>query len=354
MPPGSARLLVFVAASGLVHASLALVESRTATREQASQQVAHVVDLELVVDDGLSAPRQREPERAEPRPPVEERAARRPRPAAEGVSEAPAPLSPAPPRVEVAPALAPAPLDLSPLAAARSLVDVRSAAAPAAPAQSGSRSARGVSLDAMLRAAAARPTRAADEPQLTPKDGGYRFEGNGFDATIDADGTVHFDDRYAVLRFPLGQRLHRSTQGAANLVLFELSFDLTAWMEAMFGNDPYRSERRWFLESTAELRERLAREAFVRALARADQALKRDLNRIWYGAGTVPGERARLTFEIWDQMAEDEIGTLARQQIEAYVREHCAEPAGCGLDPSGLAALNAHRKSRASFAPFSR
>src|SRR5262245_24602603 len=128
MPSASARLVVFVAASGLVHASLALVESRAPSRQQARVQAGHVVDLDLVVDDGLNAPRAREPERVEPRP--VERAARRPAPARDGAAaEAPLPLAPAPPPVEVGPAVASAELDLSPLAAARSLVDVRSAPA---------------------------------------------------------------------------------------------------------------------------------------------------------------------------------------------------------------------------------
>jgi hypothetical protein len=351
MTSSLARLFAFVAASGLAHASVALVRVDRERPRQDGAESIQVVDLDLVVDDGQSAPRERETEREEPQ--HEPKRARRPaQRAPDRVSESEL-LVPAPkvPRPAPAPAPAPARVDLSPLAAARSVVDVRAAPAARAAPRAGDDRERGVTLDGMLReAAAARPelTR-RDDPELAPRDGGYVFEGPEFDATIDGDGTVHFSDRYAVVQLtPLPTML---PDGTFVTVFLRVSFDLTAWAEAMHGNDPYRSERRWFLERTAELRERLAREAFARTLARADRELKRDLARIWEGE-LGADERARRTFELWDQMAEDEVGALGRRQIEAHVREHCAEPAACALDAPALERLNAGRRSRARFAPF--
>jgi hypothetical protein len=122
-------------------------------------------------------------------------------------------------------------------------------------------------------------------------------------------------------------------------------FDLTALMEHLFGNDPYRSERRWFLQKTRELRDRLAEKA-------AEQATLATLRRIWTTAGLSFDARKRRTFAMWDDCTEDERGRRGRLLIERFVREQCPQHAACGFSPQELTTLNADRRSVAEFAPY--
>ena len=69
------------------------------------------------------------------------------------------------------------------------------------------------------------------------RDGTYRYRGQAFKAIVEKDGSVVFDDGYR--------------QGAT------LRFDITDVMMRRRGEDPYRVEKNWFLEGTADLRHEL-------------------------------------------------------------------------------------------------
>jgi hypothetical protein len=93
---------------------------------------------------------------------------------------------------------------------------------------------------------------------LTPRPaGGYAYKGRGFDATIDADGSVHMKDTFVSLGLPFKART--APDGTSwTFTFLEFKFDPYSWLDRKIGkNDPYRSERVWFLERTRELRERL-------------------------------------------------------------------------------------------------
>jgi len=140
---------------------------------------------------------------------------------------------------------------LDPRAAALSVVDPREQApAPSAADKLNQAIARG----------AVRPNDRPPDPVLQqgPR-GGYVFSGHGFTATISPSGDVDMTDRYGTVRIPLVP--YQTPTGEWRIGILGGSFHLFEWLDRKFGkNDPYQSERRWFLDRTRALRERLARE----------------------------------------------------------------------------------------------
>jgi hypothetical protein len=183
-------------------------------------------------------------------------------------------------------------------------------------------------------------------PELPPlverKDGSYRYSGRGFDATIDRDGNVRMRDRFARARF--GVFPYQGLNKEWFISFLEVKFDLFAWLDKKFGNDPFRSERRDFFLGTRELRERLASQS---AVAR----LQQELERIWSQAlGLL--ERKRRTFALWDLASEDAFGQLGRDQVVRFVRESCPEDSARGFSPEELKSFNETRQSKQLFAPY--
>jgi hypothetical protein len=140
---------------------------------------------------------------------------------------------------------------LDPRAAALSVVDPKEQApAPSAADKLNQAIARG----------AVRPNDRPPDPVLQqgPR-GGYVFSGHGFTATISPSGDVDMTDRYGTVRIPLVP--YQTPTGEWRIGILGGSFHLFEWLDRKFGkNDPYQSERRWFLDRTRALRERLARE----------------------------------------------------------------------------------------------
>jgi hypothetical protein len=186
--------------------------------------------------------------------------------------------------------------------------------------------------------------RGGDEPKLVLKaNGTYTYKGQGFDATIERDGSVRMRDSFVQIGRPFAVR--RATNGQWFISFWETRFDFLAWLEKKFGNDLYRSERRWFLEGTRDLREKLA----IEHTARTSQT---EVHALWSKPGLSFAERKRLTFTMWDESAEDEYGQVGRTAVEEFVRAECPEGSGRGFTPDELAAFNKKRKSREPFAPY--
>jgi hypothetical protein len=111
---------------------------------------------------------------------------------------------------------------------------------------------------------AARRVDTRPEPTLRPKPGGgYTFAGHGFVATIENDGSVHMTDRFRHSSWtfrPTHGKAGEDKEGGepAGFRFFETAFDIFKRMDRNHGNDPFQSERRWFLDRTRALRESMA------------------------------------------------------------------------------------------------
>lgn len=96
-----------------------------------------------------------------------------------------------------------------------------------------------------------------NEPVLKPKPGGgYLYVGNGFQATIESDGSVQMEDRFVHAKWKFEPAMGADGE-LAGFRIFELRYDIFAWLDRKMGNDPFRSERRWFLDHTRGLREEM-------------------------------------------------------------------------------------------------
>ncbi|HEX5660954.1 MAG TPA: hypothetical protein VFX59_27365 [Polyangiales bacterium] len=110
--------------------------------------------------------------------------------------------------------------------------------------------------DAITRAVNQVDTR--PDPTLKPRaGGGYTFRGNGFSALIATDGSVHMVDNFRDASW-----IFRPSAGedglAAGFKFFSVKFDIFKRLDRALGNDPFQSERRWFLDRTRTLREDMA------------------------------------------------------------------------------------------------
>lgn len=196
----------------------------------------------------------------------------------------------------------------------------------------------------------------------------YYVHGAGVDAIIRGDGSVQWRDssglhfagsstKHEVQGQVPGQELTREPLSGPQAAVRPAttwglgSHDL--FSSKLFGYDPYRSERRRILERTRPLRELLHERWRRVALARAAAHLGVVLTRIEVAiqAGDDTRAHAQL-FALWDECSEDEVGAVARQRIEGFVREHCRQGSEHTFAEAELLAFNARRASRQRFAPY--
>lgn len=204
-------------------------------------------------------------------------------------------------------------------------------------------------------------------------DGTYRYETGGFIASIQVDGAVVFINKdnnaglgtsglgrdllapYGPAIDPIAridgapaQREMGIPMGMPSSTLGSGSFDPTAAMLRAQGQDPYEHEKLCFLDETQELRAglRVAHEKAQMA------GLRRSLERAWFDETHTPAERRAALFAIWDECREEEVGMLARELVESFVRQHLPKGSPDAFTDDELAALNATRTSTMEFAPY--
>lgn len=146
--------------------------------------------------------------------------------------------------------------------------------------------------------------------------GSYSFVGNGIKATIDADGRVHFHDSY----------------------ISGFHFDLNAWLEHLANNDPYRSERRWFLERTQALRDQLANASKMAAARLTGKALERALAGVWTNPSLSCERRREETRKFWEAASSGNEPQAQRATIEDFLRQRSAHHPTCPCTAEDLRA----------------
>lgn len=194
-------------------------------------------------------------------------------------------------------------------------------------------------------------------PGLVRKaDGSYRFQGTNFSAVIAKDGQVAFRDSYFGFArkmtplapppadreaTPSGANYQRSTPWLA----LQLRIDLYGYIQSRLGNDPYLSERRWFMERTRDLRESLSERSLT-------QSLRAVLLKLWSDAGLSLAARKRETFELWNHTNDDEGGRAARELVLEFIRERCPAQSSCEFRAPDLKRFNDARLPKEAFSPY--
>lgn len=218
-------------------------------------------------------------------------------------------------------------------------------------------------LDASLHGAAAeRPVlERRGAPQLRPRsNGSYEWRGEVIRAIIAADGTVTFKDPplldFAGFATPhdaepsltehIGQAPGASrVQRIRGGLVFH--FDVVDLVERALGAQSYTSERQWFLEQTAELRETMAMRQ--RLCGSTDQRALRE-----YLANSLRNQEVTAVhdeiFAAYRACAGSSYGPAATSLIVAFVRTHLAQGSARAYSAQELAKLNA--AGAVTFVPY--
>lgn len=213
-------------------------------------------------------------------------------------------------------------------------------------------------------------------------DGGYLYldPGRRFTARVEPDGRVQFADRW---RRPDPDRPERGTccgrpaegvaRGANPFAGAPVRGPLE-WIVRRQGRDPAAAAKATLLEQTREFRVRLAVAWTLEIISARLAALEGELEAIWNADDVALEEKQRLLFTRWDEclerfdpptreeLPEDaivridearaEAATIARAQIEAFIRRHAGSDSPHAFSAAELRRLNARRVSVRTFAPY--
>ena len=133
------------------------------------------------------------------------------------------------------------------------------------------------------------------------QDGTYRYRGQAFKAIVEKDGSVVFDDGYR--------------QGTT------LRFDITDVMMRRRGEDPYRVEKNWFLEGTAEFRQQLVERQRAKETLLTLRQLRRRLLHISEDGTLSDQQKSAHVIAMFQETADDEAGAAARGVIAEFVAD---------------------------------
>ncbi|MET0343847.1 MAG: hypothetical protein ABW252_22730 [Polyangiales bacterium] len=248
--------------STVAHAALALTPRAPETMRRSAPAPDDVVELAIDV----RASTREVPPPTEPPPPDARRAAptrpSSPRGRAAGATPPPSARATSPSDAPARDVVAPTLPSLSPRAVAQAAIDAEPPV-DAGVAQPMPNAAQ--RLDRAIKAGVRAHVDTIADPVLKPGPrGGYVYEGHGFDATIRPDGSVDMRDRYSTVHLPLVP--YQTPTGEWRIGLLGGSFKVFEWLDRKFGkNDPFQSERRWFLERTRPLREKLELDHYGKA-----------------------------------------------------------------------------------------
>jgi hypothetical protein len=187
--------------------------------------------------------------------------------------------------------------------------------------------------DALVAAYAAR-----DAHELEQDGTGYKAEHEPWVAHVDAGGNVKFEDKPNVQLHGLGG-----------------TFDATDALMRSHGEDPYASQKLKFLDDTREERFEIGKRYQREQLSHSGRLAYEALAWVWSHTRDVH-ERKQAAFELWDECAESgepELvagGQAARAMIVGYIQAHLVGPEA--YTPGEIVALNAHKRSTATFAPY--
>ena len=218
---------------------------------------------------------------------------------------------------------------------------------------------------ALSRAAGERPELAQRQPPELRRTarGELTWRGAAFTATVANDGTVSFRDRpgfeYAgtatwrdsVLSPQIESALPpgKPRQYSGGGLLFR--FDLMDTLERAVGNDPYAAERRWFLEQTAELRERMQRRHDLCSLSGRHMLLDH-LDGLLGDRALSVAEIHRALLDLFDLCSAGREYRAGAQTVLGFVRARLPFDSPTGFDAEEIARFNRARSRELNFEPY--
>lgn len=167
---------------------------------------------------------------------------------------------------------------------------------------------------------------------------GYVYNGPSFSARIMPDGQVNFDDKSI-----------RDFKGLSG------GFDLTDLIMKGKKEDPYRHEKKKFLEATSAKRAEMARQVRDEQIRSSLEELPWRCDEIWRDHRRGPGERRNLLFALWKETADNDdglgdAGEKARGVIEKFIQHYLPAGSVDQFSDEELARLN--RRGGRKFDPY--
>ncbi len=241
--------------------------------------------------------------------------------------------------------------------------------------------------------------------ELDPSGGGtYRRQRPGFVGKVGRDGKVSFQDKPAFsvkFKFPNPVKVARAAAGGledyyrdphkqvkdaerdwtsglevkdftrhvgdddkqdhgdvATIPILGGSTEITDWVMRKAGQDPYQSDKLRWMDQTRDERVQIGRVHRDKQLKRADEIMRRHLDRLWARTDLDLAAKREALFELWDDGAEDgdqalvEAATRTRTLLIGFVRARLPAGSPDAYTAGELEALNRRRTSRARFVPY--
>jgi hypothetical protein len=188
--------------------------------------------------------------------------------------------------------------------------------------------------------------------------GGYRSEDLVTRTRIAKDGTVAITDKANLQhQFTSLANVKRVLREAGPFGLLRLDFDVTDAFMRRHKVDPYASRKLKFLDATRDERVQIGARYKQEQLARTPELVRRNLDRLWASVTDLRARKQGL-FELWDDAAETgsermiAAGDAARRAVIGFIRGHLPAGSRDAFTADELAACNARKQSRATFAPY--
>jgi hypothetical protein len=189
---------------------------------------------------------------------------------------------------------------------------------------------------------------AAASDELRPSaNGHHEVDRKTFHADVEADGTVHVGDKSNL------QAVHAcDRQSWLCKIPIGAMFDVTDWAMRSHDIDPYASAKLKMLDDTRDERVAIGTRYRKELLAHSVELVQGEIAYVWANTPD-PVARKRALFELWDDCAETgdaavvEGGRAVRAFVVGFIRSKVTYTA------DELAQLNAHRRSKLPFAPYS-
>jgi hypothetical protein len=210
------------------------------------------------------------------------------------------------------------------------------------------------------------------------RDGTLRYDAKKLTAVIREDGSVRFFEKLDVAAAPgpfvgNGRTAHQNAVGDPTLAevlrkwsinelpleptavptlpLMSGTFDITAPLQRLGGNDPLAHEKRCFLDDTRSLRESIAQEHRTLVEARALHALDQQLAAVLDDKRLNLIAKKRAIFELWADCSLEN-GGVARHRIESFVRAHMPRGSALAFSDDELDDLNSSIDAGERFLPY--
>jgi hypothetical protein len=136
------------------------------------------------------------------------------------------------------------------------------------------------------------------------------------------------------------------------------STEITDYVMRKLGQDPYQSDKLLWMDETRDERAKIGSVHRERQLKRADEIMRRHLDRLWARTDLGIAAKREALFELWDDGAEDgdamlvEAANRARALVVGFVRAKLPAGSAGAFTAAELDRLNRRRTSRARFAPY--